>query len=133
MTVVPGDFGTGVILRASIRPKPINQSKPGRSGNPKGRPKFQPLSERLHEAIEGLDADGKAIADKIVQKWIELILEGDISALRELLNRLEGRAPLHITADVHHDTETDVIELDAIIRALGYVRATPAPTLDDTA
>jgi hypothetical protein len=85
--------------------------KPGESGNPSGRPKRQPLTDYLKEQLEQeipksmLDAMkegpravfievygptptfGQMIAFKLVQ----MSAKGDVMAMRELLDRVEGK------------------------------------------
>jgi hypothetical protein len=74
-------------------PNQPTQFQPGRSGNPKGRPPSKSITDRLREALEKSDDEGRIVADRIVAKWLERVLAGDVGALKELLNRLEGRAP----------------------------------------
>ena len=64
-----------------------HQFKPGQSGNPSGRPR-KPVSERLlQRLIEEDEAVGKLIAESLLMKAIS----GDVPALRELLDRTEGK------------------------------------------
>lgn len=63
------------------------QFKPGQSGNPSGRPR-KPLTERLIAKLaqeEGLEA--AALVAAILKK----AKEGDISAWREIADRIEGK------------------------------------------
>jgi Family of unknown function (DUF5681) len=64
-------------------PKQLKPFKPGKSGNPKGRPKGARNATTL--ALESL-LDGQATA--LTQKAIELALTGDLTALRICLDRI---------------------------------------------
>jgi hypothetical protein len=103
---------------ANPDPSPRTRWQPGQSGNPKGRPRTKPLTDRLREAIEAVDDEGRSVADRIVEKWIERASGGDVMALKEMLNRLEGKAPLRVEATLEHDSDFD---LPAILEALGLV------------
>jgi hypothetical protein len=54
-------------------------------------------------------------------------LAGDMMALKEMLNRLEGKAPLRVEATVEHDSDPD---LPAILEAMGF--PTPADSRGST-
>jgi Family of unknown function (DUF5681) len=104
--------------------------QPGQSGNPRGRPKSRRLSDMLVDALEEDGPDGRSNAQAVVDRWLDLVLHGEpsaaIAALRELLTRLEGRAPLkvNVEADVYHH-EHDDGDMYAIFNALspGSVRS----------
>jgi hypothetical protein len=64
-------------------PKQLTPFKPGRSGNPRGRPKGS--RNKVTLALEAL-LDGQAQA--LTQKAIDLALEGDLVALRICLDRI---------------------------------------------
>lgn len=69
-----------------------NTWKPGQSGNPSGRrkgPSLSALAARL------LDKDPE-LAMQIVRKWLGQAKGGDARALKELLDRTEGKVPERI-------------------------------------
>ena len=68
-------------------PNPDTQFKPGSSGNPKGRPRRRAITDLLLERLDEATAGG------IVDSWLASIKAGDVAALRELLNRIEGKVP----------------------------------------
>jgi len=74
--------------------------KPGQSGNPKGRPpKGQSLTDALKERV-----DKQAIADKLY----EMAIEGDISALKYIYDRVDGKPGESI--DLNHQGEVRIID-----------------------
>src|SRR5215469_11401895 len=75
----------------AIRPY---QWKPGQSGNPTGRPK-RLLSDRASQRLE----DGEL--EDVVEAWLSQAKSGDMTAIRELLNRLEGATPTSVAVDAN--------------------------------
>ena len=61
--------------------RPAHLFKPGKSGNPAGRPPGQSATSKLREAI------GKGV-DDIIKKLTEQAKEGDVAAARLLLERV---------------------------------------------
>lgn len=92
---------------ANPNPSPATRFRPGGPPGP-GRPRSKPLTDRLRERLEqiatGGDGDGRALADELVDRWVELIRSGDGAALRELLNRVEGK----VTDRVEHEGEVTI-------------------------
>jgi benzoyl-CoA reductase/2-hydroxyglutaryl-CoA dehydratase subunit BcrC/BadD/HgdB len=85
--------------------------KKGQSGNPNGRPKGIPntktrllrileLTQKKKNPITGKD-EAFSIAEQMDMAMIAKALKGDISAYREVIDRLEGKAnqQLDITTD----------------------------------
>ena len=76
-------------------PHPIGGFKKGQSGNPGGRPKrvwtFMGLYEEELENILTTQ-DGKKIDAKraVAKRVVKMAIDGDIQAIRELSNRLDG-------------------------------------------
>lgn len=88
-----------------------HQFKPGESGNPGGRPKKRPVTEYLLEQLESaipqsmLDAmkDGPravfleiygpnpTFGQMIAFKLVQMCAKGDVFAMRELMDRVEGK------------------------------------------
>lgn len=77
---------------SDVTEKQIDNSKPwrwkaGESGNPAGRPKKGlAVTDVMHQMLEEKPEIKKALAAKL----FEMAIGGDITAIRELLNRLEG-------------------------------------------
>lgn len=78
----------------------------GQSGNPGGRPKHKPFREAL--MMEALAAEkGEACeAKKGSLRWNarQLLEQGDVSAIREIADRLDGKA----TQAIEHSGELEV-------------------------
>ena len=73
---------TAITAKTQIPPG-LRPWKPGQSGNPSGRPKSKPITDALLAAV-----DPKAFAEKLVS----LAMRGDIRAISEVLDRIEGKA-----------------------------------------
>jgi hypothetical protein len=93
-------------------PTEDTQWKPGQSGNPAGRPKTKPFKDALKKLIEerGLDGAAEALYAKA--------MTGDVPALKEIADRLDGKVPQAIVGD----DEGDAITIRQIIT--GVPRAT---------
>jgi hypothetical protein len=74
---------------------PATRFRPGRSGNPGGRPKGPTIATRLRKLLDqpGLDGEAseKPIADRIAEMIVREALAGDIRFIREILDRTEGK------------------------------------------
>ena len=71
------------------------QFKPGRSGNPGGRPKKTPLADAYRELLNKPapdDPSGRSYAEAIAEQLAKKALSGDIPAAREIADRAEGKA-----------------------------------------
>jgi hypothetical protein len=89
---------------ATLTPEMIaSQWKPGESGNPSGRPKTKPISDALRELLAEEYAGneerfkGLSNAHVLAVKLFEMADAGDLKALQEITNRLEGMAPQSLT------------------------------------
>jgi hypothetical protein len=73
----------------------------GQSGNPSGRPKRLPISDALRDLLDRrLNDDETAakprkrrmtVAEKMADQLARRALHGDVEALREIANRVEGK------------------------------------------
>ena len=84
-------------------PNPQNQFKPGNNANPKGRPKREWTWAGLYQkAVEEKAKEGKGkVKDSIARKLAELADRGDVVAIKELANRMDGMP----TQAVDHTTK----------------------------
>lgn len=67
----------------------------GQSGNPGGRPKlpwtFQGLyKEELEEMLTTVDGNPIEAKKAVAKRIVKMAIEGDINAIKELANRIEG-------------------------------------------
>jgi hypothetical protein len=72
-------------------PPKSTQFKPGQSGNPTGRPKRKYLSEVYAELLEHENEDGEDMATVIARKVLDDALDGDLNAIKEITDRVEGK------------------------------------------
>jgi hypothetical protein len=98
--------------------------KPGQSGNPGGRGREKPYRDALRRALARAEVEGKPHSlDRIADAHLAKALSGDVSAVRELADRLDGKVPQAIVGDGEHDP----VRIQAIERLI------TDPKHDDTA
>lgn len=74
---------------------------PGQSGNPGGRPKTRPFKEALDRAIKA-SSDGNpegTTLDMIATALLLKASSGDVPAIKELAERMDGKVPQTIGGD----------------------------------
>ncbi len=66
---------------------------PGKSGNPRGRPRTKGLLNALRMAIAGVDENGVTVEQRLVDSLITEALRGGnrLAAIQTVFDRLEGR------------------------------------------
>jgi len=65
--------------------------QPGQSGNPSGRSKDKIWTDALRRAmLRKASGEDKQAIEKLADKCLELAMGGDVSALKEIGNRLDG-------------------------------------------
>ena len=110
--------------------------KRGQSGNPKGRPRKEPLTDILRqvlaEKIPNAAADRRLsrLDQVLVRNWVlEAIRTKDTATIVEIFNRIDGKVqdriavggddgqPIRIqTLDVHQFTDEELRSYEALIR-----------------
>jgi hypothetical protein len=82
----------------------------GVSGNPGGRPKKRLISDELERLLqqEAPDASGKTCAAALAEVLLQQALKGDLRAIAEVANRVEGKPLQAVDLDVNspEDIET---------------------------
>ncbi len=87
--------------------------KPGQSGNPKGRPKSITLSEAYRKmlgAVDEADPEKRTRAEVLAEQMYAKAKTGDVSALREIADRVEGkpRQTLALTSEKREQLEQSI-------------------------
>lgn len=90
--------------------------EPGVSGNPAGRPKAEKtFAAMLRIAIKEAQDEGRdklrAVADALVKKAVE----GDVPAIREIADRLDGKVPQGIVGDDNGDPIRVISKIERVI------------------
>jgi hypothetical protein len=71
---------------------------PGQSGNPAGRPADKWFRQALLLALaEGKDP--RRTLRGVAEKLIDLAVAGDVSAIKEIIDRVDGKVPLPLRGD----------------------------------
>lgn len=86
----------------------------GKSGNPGGRKKGRPFAEALQMEIAAAGDDHKALR-KIARALLEKAADGDIAAIRETADRLDGKVPQAIVGDDEADPVTLLTKIERVI------------------
>ena len=72
--------------------------QPGQSGNPAGRPKTKPFREALQRALKAAESDSEML-DKVALALVAKAYEGDVPAIKEIADRLDGKVTQPIAGD----------------------------------
>ena len=86
--------------------------RPGQSGNPAGRGTEDKLSrDAVRRAVKRQAADGKSTQlEALADKLVACALEGDISAMQEIGNRLDGKPTQQLNATVRDDSFIEALK-----------------------
>jgi hypothetical protein len=72
-------------------PNPLPFKKTGADANPNGRPKREwTWTGLIEDAMQKLGPDKKAVKEAVVASLVAKALEGDVVAIKEIGNRLDG-------------------------------------------
>lgn len=83
--------------------------KAGESGNPQGRrAEPKPWQAALRLAVNEVDPDGFKMLRKLADKTVELGLAGDMEAIKEIGNRLDGRPEQPVTGEIEHKVSVNI-------------------------
>src|ERR1019366_2058430 len=93
--------------------------KPGKSGNPGGRSGEKLWREALRKAAHDIDpASKKRCLEVAAEQLVKAAVEGDVNALKELGDRLDGKSTQQIDANFNFLDTLNVDEYRAIVAAL---------------
>ena len=95
--------------------------QPGQSGNPAGRPKYTTVSEAIREQLKELDKTGAhTLAEQIADALIQQCLKGNVKAIKELIDRMEGKARQPI--EIVRERQTAEIAIQQLMDRIGCTR-----------
>jgi hypothetical protein len=80
--------------------------QPGQSGNPNGRPKSKPFKDALKRALKD-----EVDLDKVAASLVAKAMTGDVSALKEIADRLDGK----VTQPIGGDDEAEPITFRELV------------------
>lgn len=82
--------------------------------------------DALMVAIKRTDSEGRVMLAKIAQKVVEAAVEGDMSAIKEIGDRIDGKAPQSLDVTTRHEqpvTEWTDADLERVIADRSTSRA----------
>lgn len=89
----------------------------GKSGNPGGRPKARPFKDAL--LMEALAAERgeecQALPGSLRWNARKLLEQGEVSSIREIADRLDGKVPQAVVGDDDHDPISLVSRIERVI------------------
>jgi hypothetical protein len=88
----------------------------GQSGNPGGRPKSAKLLRDALLVELKKSVDGVELIQLVAQKLVELAMAGNVAAIKEIADRVDGKVPQAIIGDA----ELDPIKVTHITRTIVY-------------
>jgi hypothetical protein len=88
--------------------------QPGQSGNPNGRPKTRPFKDALRKAIEAAGDDNSALK-LVAAALLAKAQEGDVPAIKEIADRLDGKVAQPISGDDEGDAIKVIHKIERVI------------------
>jgi hypothetical protein len=95
--------------------------KPGQSGNPGGRRKEKPYRDALRKVLaEEFSFGPRGVThtklEAIVREHVNKALAGDVAAIREIIDRMDGKVPQGVIGGEEDDAPISValVELRAV-------------------
>ena len=82
--------------------------------------------DALMVAIKRTDSEGRVMLAKIAQKVVEAACEGDMAAIKEIGDRIDGKAPQSLDVTTRHEqpvTEWTDADLERVIADRSASRA----------
>lgn len=102
----------------------------GATNHKGGRKSDKLWRDALIVAAKRTDEDGRVYLAKIAEKCVEAAASGDISAMKEIGDRIDGKAPQSVDVTTRHEqsiTEWSDTDLERLIaeRSTGSARVAP--------
>jgi hypothetical protein len=89
---------------------------PGQSGNPGGRPKRAKLwQDAIIRAVKRREQDDPKALEKLADALIRKVEEGDVSAIKEFGDRVDGRVAQAIVGDDEADPINVLHRIERVI------------------
>jgi hypothetical protein len=84
----------------------------GKSGNPGGRPKTKPFKDALMMEALSAERGEECLAPPGSLRWNarQLLMQGDVPAIRELADRLDGKVPQGVVGGDEDDNPINVVQ-----------------------
>ena len=86
--------------------------RPGHSGNPGGRPASRSINAAIRERLEYVGDDGLSRAERIAALLVSMAEAGDLRAIREVLDRSEGKPTQAVHLNAHEEIVLNPITFD---------------------
>ena len=87
--------------------------QPGQSGNPNGRPKTKPFKEALRKVIDAAGDDDTALM-RAASALLAKAQEGDVQAIKELADRLDGKVSQPIAGDEENPIRVAISRIELV-------------------
>lgn len=89
---------------------------PGQSGNPGGKPKRAKLfTNALLASLKKTDEHDVEAIQRIADKLVKLAESGDVPAIKEIADRVEGKVPQAIVGDDESDPISLIHRIERVI------------------
>lgn len=88
--------------------------QPGQSGNPGGRPKTKPFRDALKRVLEEAGKDDERLR-LIAEALLGKAATGDVQAIKEMADRLDGKSTQPISGDDEADAIKVIQKIERVI------------------
>lgn len=92
--------------------------QPGQSGNPNGRPKTKPFRDAILRALEAA-GDEAALLDAVATALVVKASSGDVQAIKELADRMDGKVPQAVIGGDEDDPPIQTVTRIELVAADG--------------
>lgn len=105
---------------------------PGQSGNPGGRPKRVKLwQDAIIRAVKRRESEDPQALEKLADSLLRKVAEGDVSAIKEFGDRLDGRVAQAIIGGDEEDAPVKIETIRRIIVKPGHTDGGSVPPAAD--
>lgn len=89
--------------------------QPGQSGNPEGSKKRKIWRDAIDRAIKRREQDDPLALEKLADKLLGAVADGDVGAMKELGDRMDGKVAQAI---IGGDEDDPTVKVQAIVRRI---------------